>query len=405
MAFDVQNFRTHFPSLRSGTAHFDGPGGTQTPRVVGEAIADTLTGPLSNRGSFAISERNADQRVADFRAAYADLLGGSPHGIVYGRSATQITYDFSRHLTRGFGSGDEIVLTRLDHDANVSPWVQAAAATGASVRWLDFDPETSEISWESVESAITDRTRIVAFTAASNLVGTIPAIRRIADAAHAVGALVFVDGVHFSAHRYVDVEALGADFWVCSPYKFLGPHCGVLAAAPELLETIRPDKLAPSTDQVPERFEFGTLPYEVMAGATAAVDFIAGIDPGPAESRRDRLRSSLQTVDDHELRLRHRIEAGLKDLGERVVLHSRAAERTPTLLVTLPGRRCLDAYRALAAQEVLVPAGFFYARQAEIRLGLEDTHALRIGLASYNNDDDVDRLLAGLGEFVSRQGE
>ena len=402
MSFDVAALRTHFPSLASGIAHFDGPGGTQTPRQVGEAIAATLTGPLSIRGTGCASELNADHTVAAFRSAYSDLLGVPPEGIVHGRSATQLIYDFSRALARTWQPGDQVVVTRLDHDANVRPWIQAAEAVGAEVRWIDFDPATSEIDPASVEAAITPRTRLVAVTGASNLLGTKPPVRAIADLAHAVGALVHVDGVHYTAHQFVDVDRLGADLFVCSPYKFLGPHCGVLAAAPALLETIHPDKLLPSTDMVPERFELGTLPYEIMAGATAAVDFLAAIAPGPTISdRRARLRASLHAVDQHELRLRQRLEEGLAGFGENVVLHSRAADRTPTLLITLPGRKTWDAYEFLADRSVLAPAGSFYAFEPFRRLALDDEHGLRIGLAPYVDDDDVSRVLDGLAEFLT----
>lgn len=400
MTYDVDELRSHFPSLRSGLAHFDGPGGTQAPREVADAIAATLTAPLSNRGTVSPSERNADDAVLAFRRAYADLLGADPDGIVYGRSATQLTYDLSRPLARTWAPGDEVVVSRLDHDANVRPWVQAAAATGVTVRWIDFDPATGEVDPDSVAQAITPRTRLVAVTGASNLIGTRPPVAEIAVAAHAVGALVWVDGVHHAAHSFVDVAALGADVYVCSPYKFLGPHCAVLAASPALLETLHPDKLLPSTHVVPERFELGTLPYEVMAGATAAVDFLAGIVPGTGGGRRARLRASMEAVDAHELRLRRRLEDGLAELGDAVVLHSRAADRTPTLLLTLPGRRTADAYAFLATRGVLAPAGSFYAWEPFQRLGVADTHGLRLGLAPYSTDDDVDRALAGLRAFL-----
>jgi len=401
MTYDVAALRDHFPSLRSGTAHFDGPGGTQTPFEVGAAILTSLTSPLSNRGLLNPSEANAEAAVTGFRSAYADLLGVPAGGIVYGRSATQLTYDLSRMLAKHWREGDEVVVTRLDHDANVRPWIQAAAAVGAVVRWIDFDPATGEVDPDSLSAALTERTRLVAITGASNLIGTMPPVRAIAAAAHAVGAVVHVDGVHYAAHQFVDVTALGVDSFVCSPYKFLGPHCGVLAAAPELLATLWPDKLLPSTDQVPERFELGTLPYEVLAGATAAVDFLAAIAPGRADDRREQLRASLHAIDTHESRLRERLEAGLADLGTTVVLHSRAADRTPTLLLTLTGRRCWDAYEFLAARTVLAPAGSFYAHEPFTRLGLPDTHGLRLGLAPYSNDDDVDRVLAGLKEFLA----
>jgi cysteine desulfurase family protein (TIGR01976 family) len=401
MSFDVAAFRHEFPALASGIAHFDGPGGTQTPRVVGEAIARTLTGPLSNRGTVGRSEQLADDAVAGFRSAYADLLGADPRGIVYGRSATQLCYDFSRHIAKTWKPGDEVVVSRLDHDSNVRPWIQAADRAGAVVRWLELDPATTELDPASVEAAIGERTRLVAVTAASNLLGTKPDVRSIADRAHAVGALVYVDGVHYTAHELVDVAALGADLFMCSPYKFLGPHCGVLAAAPELLERLQPDKLAPSTNVVPERYEFGTLPYEIMAGATAAVDFLADIAPGAASSRRDRLAASLHAVDQHERRMRELIEQGLADFADRVTLWSRAADRTPTLLITAEGRDLNHAYEFLASRDVLAPAGSFYAMEPFAALGLRDENALRMGVAPYTDEDDVHRLLDGLAAWLS----
>lgn len=402
MSFDVEALRQHFPSLASGIAHFDGPGGTQTPRQVGEAIAATLTGPLSNRGPNLVSDTNAEQAVADFRSAYADLLGMPREGVVYGRSATQLTFDFSRALAREWGPGDEVVVTRLDHDCNVRPWVLAAEGVGATVRWIDIDPATGELDQASVEAAITPRTRLVAVTGASNLLGTIPDVPAIAAAAHEVGALVYVDGVHYAAHHLVDVPALGADFFVCSPYKFLGPHCGVLTASPELLEGLHPDKLLPSTDVVPERFELGTLPYEIMAGATAAVDFLADIAPGEAAGRRDRLAASLQAIDAHEQDLRQQLEDGLADLAPRVTVHSRAAHRTPTLLLTIPGRATADASDFLAGRNVLAHASHFYAYEPFTRLGLDDAHALRLGLAPYSTSEDVTRVLDALAAFLEQ---
>ncbi|MGA5068677.1 cysteine desulfurase-like protein [Streptomyces exfoliatus] len=399
MPIDVTALRAHFPSLDHGLAFFDGPGGTQTPRPVAEAIAATLTGPLSNRGTVSPSERNAEQSVTDFRAAYADLLHMPASGIVHGRSATQLTYDFSRTLAKGWRPGDEIIVSRLDHDTNVRPWVQAAEHTGATVRWIDVDPETAELDLRSYERALSSRTRVVAVTAASNVLGTKPPVRRIADLAHEAGALVYVDGVHYAAHHLVDVPALGADLFVCSPYKFLGPHCGVLAGAPELLETLRPDKLLPSSDAVPERFEFGTLPYEILAGARAAVDFLAAMDPGPGVTRRERLTRSLASLHAHEMTQRTRLEEGLSDLGDAVTLHSKAQDRTPTFLMTLEGRDPREAQLHLAARDVLATAGQFYAHEPFAALKLEGP-ALRVGLAPYNTTDDIDRLLAGLAEFL-----
>ncbi|MGW1214994.1 cysteine desulfurase-like protein [Streptomyces sp. NPDC002499] len=399
MAVDIAALRGHFPSLDHGLAFFDGPGGTQTPRPVAAAITETLTGPLSNRGGVSSSEQNAERAVTEFRAAYADFLSVPANGIVHGRSATQLTYDFSRHLAKDWRVGDEIVVSRLDHDANVRPWIQAADHTGVTVRWIDIDPETTELDLGSLERVLSDRTRLVAVTAASNVLGTKPPLRTIADLAHGVGALVYVDGVHYAAHSRVDVPALGADLFVCSPYKFLGPHCGVLAAAPELLETVQPDKLLPSTNTVPERFEFGTLPYEMLAGATAAVDFLAGIDPGEGASRKEWLTASLRSLHEHESVLRARIEDGLRSLGTAVTVHSKAADRTPTLLMSLEGRDAYEAQVHLAALKVVAPAGSFYAYEPFAALKL-DNPSLRVGLAPYNDTEDVDRLISGLASFL-----
>jgi cysteine desulfurase family protein (TIGR01976 family) len=398
MANDVARIRSMFPSLESGWAHFDGPGGTQTPRPVGDAVASVLTGPLSNRGTVGESEERAEAAVHGFRLAMADLLDAHPRGIVHGRSATQLIYDFSRNLSRDWREGDEVIVTRLDHDANVRPWVQAAEHRGATVRWAEFDPATGELPTDAVASLLSDRTRAVAVTGASNLIGTMPDIPAIAAAAHQAGALVFVDGVHLTAHELPDVEEFGADFFVCSPYKFLGPHCGVLAARPELLEGIMPDKLLPATNVVPERFEFGTLPYELLAGVTAAVDVLAGLDPEAAEaaeSRRERLAASYASLHEHEEVLRARLEAGMRELPG-VDIRSRAGRRTPTLLVTFEGRAASEVTSSLAAGKVLAPSGNFYALEVSRHLGLGDEGGLRMGLAPYTDESDVDRLLEGL---------
>jgi cysteine desulfurase family protein (TIGR01976 family) len=402
MSYDVRAVRDHFPALKAGYAHFDGPGGSQVPDVVADAVARTLLSPLANRGRVTAAERTADDIVIGARQAMADLLGADPRGVVFGRSMTQLTYDMARTLAATWRSGDEVVVTRLDHDANIRPWVQAAEAVGAVVRWADFDPETGELTEEHLAAVLSPRTRLVAVTAASNLIGTCPPVRALTDLAHEAGALAYVDGVHFTAHAAVHVEALGADFYACSPYKFLGPHCGVLAAAPELLDSLHPQKLLPSTEVVPERFELGTLPYELLAGTTAAVDFLAGLGPaGPAAvGRRERLVAAMGAMARHEDRLRGRIEDGLAALPG-VTVYSRAAHRTPTLLVGFADRDPAAAYEFLAGRGVNAPASSFYALEASRRLGLGDSGALRVGLAPYIDDDDVDRLLDGLRAFLA----
>jgi cysteine desulfurase family protein (TIGR01976 family) len=399
MNYDVSAVRAHFPALKQGAAHFDGPGGSQVPDVVGDAVRATLVAAIANRGSVTSAERTAEEAVLAARQAVADLLAVEPRGVVFGRSMTQLTFDFSRALAKTWRPGDEVVVTRLDHDANVRPWVYAAEAAGATLRWAEFDPATGELSPQAVAAVLSDRTRLVALTGASNLIGTRPSVRAIADLVHAAGGLLYVDGVHLTAHVPIDIGALGADFFGCSPYKFLGPHCGVLGARAELLEQVHPDKLLPATDQVPERFEFGTLPYELLAGTTAAIDFLASLAPAPSGDRRHDLLGAMTAIEAHEDRLRERIEQHVLGLPG-VTVWSRAARRTPTLLLTFSGRDAKDAYRYLATLGVNAPAGSFYALEASRWLGLGDDGGLRVGLAPYNNDEDVDRLLDGLDQFV-----
>ena len=400
---DIVALRAHFPALRSGTAYFDGPGGSQVPDTVIDAVADTFRAGIANRGRVTAAERVADDTVLAARAAMADLLGAEAGGIVFGRSMTALTFDMARTLAATWAPGDEIVVTRLDHDANIRPWLIAAQRAGVTVRWAEFDAASAELPVENVAAVISDRTRLVAVTAASNLLGTRPDVAAISAAAHRAGALTYVDAVHATAHGPIDMADLGADLLVCSPYKFFGPHCGVLAGRVDLLATLHPDKLLPSSDAVPERFELGTLPYELMAGTTAAVDFLASL-AGQAHrvagDRRQQLLAAWGSLDEHEQRLRQRIEAGLAELPG-VTVRSRAARRTPTLLLTFADHSPEQAYRFLAERGVNAPAGSFYAIEASRFLGLGDGGGLRIGLAPYNSDADVDRLLAGLAEFLS----
>jgi cysteine desulfurase family protein (TIGR01976 family) len=401
-SYDVERIRAHFPALRAGVAHFDGPGGTQTPDVVGRAIYDTITAPLSNRGDSTVAERNAEHAVQAARAALADLLGTPARGIVFGRSMTQLTFDLARTVAKTWGPGDEVVVSRLDHDANVRTWVSAAQAAGATVRWADFDPGTAELLPEHVTRVLSPRTKLVAVTAASNLLGTIPDLPTIAAAVRDAGAWLYVDGVHYTPHTPVDIAALGADFFVCSPYKFLGPHCGVLAARVDLLEQLRPDKLLPSTDTVPERYELGTLPYELMAGTTAAIDFLAALAPGAATvdaSRRSRILASMAALEAYESELLDRLESAITDLPG-VRLYSVADRRTPTLLVGFADTDPRAVRDFLAARAVNAPVGSFYAYEPARRLGLGEVGALRVGLAPYTTADEIDRLLAGLREFL-----
>jgi cysteine desulfurase family protein (TIGR01976 family) len=303
-------------------------------------------------------------------------------------------------MAKDWTAGDEVVVSRLDHDANIRPWVQAAEHAGATVRWADFDAETGELSVDAVTAVLSDRTRVVAITGASNLLGTRPDVAAVAEAVHDAGALVYVDGVHLTPHAPVDMATLGADFYACSPYKFFGPHLGALAAAPELLATLHPDKLLPATEAVPERFETGTLPYELLAGVSAAVNFIADIEPSTAGTRRDRVLASMAAVEAYEDQLLARLERGLRAI-DGVTLHGRPAHRTPTLLFSVEGAKPSEVYERLAARGVNAPSGNFYAYEAARWLGLGEDGAVRAGLAPYTNNDDIDRLLSGV-EVVAR---
>jgi cysteine desulfurase family protein (TIGR01976 family) len=303
-------------------------------------------------------------------------------------------------LAQDWGPGDEVVVSRLDHDANVRPWVRYAQKSGATLRWVDFDPSSGHLDVADVESVLSDRTRVVAMTGASNILGTRPDLPAISKSVHAAGALLYVDGVHLTPHAVVDVTALGADFYGCSPYKFFGPHIGVMAAAPALLETLHPDKLLPSTEVVPERFELGTLPYELLAGVTAAVDFIADLEPGPG-SRRERIVRSMTAAEHYEDGLSHRLREGLTDIAG-VTVYSNARSKTPTELFSIAGIANDEAYHYFAQHNVNAPASSFYAIECSRHLGLGDDGAIRAGLAPYNTADEIDRLLNCVRELAAR---
>ena len=399
-ALDVDAVRAQFPALSTGTAHFDGPGGSQTPVVVAEAVATTMTSSIANRGTVTAAEQRAESIVHEARAAMGDLLGTDPATVIFGRSMTALTMDLARTLaiSQGWGPGDEVVVTSLDHDANIRPWIIAAEAVGASVRWAQLDPATAELPLSAVEAVLSERTRLVAVTGASNLLGTRPDLAAIVSAAHGVGALVHVDAVHLAAHAAVSREQLEADLLSVSPYKFFGPHLGVMSGRADLLEELRPDKLLPSPEAVPERFEMGTLPYEMLAGTTATVDFIAGLAGGTG-ARRDRLEASFAAMEAHEDALRVRAEEGLAAI-DGVRLHSRALHRTPTLLFTVDGVEPAAVHRHLAGRGVNAPASHFYAWECSHRLGLGHAGGVRVGMAPYTTADEVDRLLEGVREIA-----
>ncbi|MDQ4215614.1 cysteine desulfurase-like protein [Microbacterium capsulatum] len=399
-AFPVSRIRAQFPSLREGSAFFDGPGGTQTPECVAAAIRDALVAAVSQRGRNSHFARGADRIVNAARAAMGDFLHVSPEAVVFGRSATQLTFDFSAAIGELLDSGDEIALSRLDHDANVAPWLAVAEAKGLQVRWIDFDRTTGEISLDDAARAITPRTRLVAIAAASNLLGTTPDIAAIAGMAHEVGALVYVDAVAYAAHELIDLDRMGADFVVCSSYKFCGPHLGILGSRPETLQRLHTRKLRPSTEQVPERFELGTLPYELLAGVTATVEFLAGLVPAD-RSRRERLEASYRAMQHHEDALRDRLLTGL-DAIPGVTRIGVPPAATPTVLFAIDGVPVDEACRVLGDREIIVGGGTFYAYEAARWADLGDG-GIRAGISLYTTVDDIDRLLSGVRDLASRR--
>ena len=387
----MRDVRPAFPALTEGLAHFDGPGGTQVPAVVADAVAAAYRSAVSNRhGGFTSSDR-ADEIVTAARQAAADLLGADPRGVILGQSMTANTFVLAGALAKTWRPGDEVVVSRLDHDANIRPWVLAAARAGATVRWVDPDVAT-DLHPESYDDVLTDRTRLVAVTAASNATGSRPDLAAIAAKAHAVGALVHVDGVHATPHAPVAWDAAGADFWACSAYKWYGPHLGVTVADPALLETLQPDKLLPSSDDVPDRFELGTSQFAQLVALTAAVDWIASL--GSGATRREQVLAAVATMAQHEDAVFAVLLAGLRDRSD-VRLVGAPSRRTPTVAFTKDGETPQQTAARLAEQRVAVWAGHYYAVELMQLLGLPDG-AVRAGVVAYTDLDDVERLLSAL---------
>ena len=371
--------RDRFPGLADGWARLDGPGGTQMVDTAIDAMTDWMrSGRTANEGGAFPHARASEEVVEGARAAVARMLGADERGVAFGPSMTALTMTVSAAVGRGLRPGDEIVCTRLDHDANVRPWLIAAERAGARVRFAEPEADTLELPASAVEAVLSNRTRWVAVTAASNAVGTIPDLPGIVAAAHAAGARVYVDAVHAAPHRPIDVAALGCDALACSAYKWFGPHIGVLCARPELLEELTPDKLRPSSDGVPERWELGTLPFESLAGVRAAADYMCGLD--------------WDAVRAHEEHLLAGALEGLESLP-KVTLHGRARDRTPTLMFTVQGRTSTEVAQALAERHVAVWDGNYYAWELERFLGLAPHGAVRAGFVHYNDESDADRLV------------
>jgi cysteine desulfurase family protein (TIGR01976 family) len=377
--------RERFPGLAaSDWVRLDGPAGTQMVDSAIEAMDGWMrSGKGANHGGLFAAAHATDELVARARASAAALLGGGPDEIVFGFSMTALTMAFAGAIGRTLGPGDEVVCTRLDHDANVRPWVIHAERAGATVRFAEPDAETLELPVSAVEAALSEQTRWVAVTAASNALGSVPDVAGIVAAARQAGARVYVDAVHAAPHRPLDVEALGCDALTCSAYKWFGPHVGVQWARRELLAELRPDKLVPSPDTVPDRWENGTLPFEALAGVAAAADYV--------------LEHDWERVRAHEDALLAGALEGL-DAIPSVRVYGRARDRTPTLMFTVEGRTAAEVAAALAERKVAVWHGNYYAWELERFLGLAPDGAVRAGFVHYNDESDLERLLAAVSE-------
>jgi cysteine desulfurase family protein (TIGR01976 family) len=404
--------RSRFPALSqeidgSIPVFFDGPGGSQVPGSVIETMARYLISSNANaHGAFATSRRT-DKCIASARKAAADLLGCEPYEVVFGANMTTMTFALSRAIGRELNSGDEIVVTRLDHYANVSPWKALEKETGAVVRVADIHPEDCTLDMENLKRKISAKTRLVAIGYASNAVGTVNDVAAVARLAHAVGAWVFVDAVHYAAHGPIDVYALDCDFLACSAYKFYGPHVGILYGRQDLLTRLHPCKVQPAPEEVPSRWETGTLNHEGLAGLTATIDYLAelGQHISPSASRRTAILAALEASRQYERALCEQLMAGLLKIpgltAYGITDPARFAWRTPTVAVRLAGKKPDAVAKALGDRGIYVWHGNFYALGLTEKLHVEtDGGFLRIGLLAYNTHEEIDRLLRALREIA-----
>jgi cysteine desulfurase family protein (TIGR01976 family) len=436
---DLASVRAQFPSLSQTVnghpaAFLDGPGGTQVPQRVIDAISNYLRRDNANTGGAYATSRHTDAMIAEARAAMADFLHCAADEVVFGPNMTSLTYAMSRAIGRELNPGDEILVTRLDHDANVSPWLQMAEDRGVTVRWAEIHDENCTLDIADLASKINDRTRLVAVGYASNAVGTINPVKVIVKLAHAAGALAYVDAVHYGPHGLIDVPALDCDFLACSTYKFFGPHMGVLFGKREHLKRLRPYKVRPNTNAIPNCWEWGTMQHEAIAGITACVDYIADLGrhavgndhvgteedhvgttapgcpssearPVATTNRRAALEAAYAAIHEHEIALLKRIMAGLKKIPGLKIYGitdpARFHERCATLAVRIDGHSPLALATKLGDRGFFTWDGNYYALNLTEHLDVEKSGGfLRIGLVHYNTMDEVDRLLTALREIV-----
>jgi cysteine desulfurase family protein (TIGR01976 family) len=398
--------RAAFPALRRvhnghPVAYFDGPGGTQVPTVVAAAVSDYLLHHNANTDWEYPTSIETDAMIAASRSAFADLLNArSVEEIAFGNNMTTLTFHLARSLGRGWGPEDEVVVTELDHQANVAPWTAIARERGITVRTVRFDPVTGELDLGELARMVGPRTRLVAIGAASNALGTVNDVKTIVGLAHAAGALAFVDAVHYAPHAVVDVQAWGCDFLACSAYKMYGPHIGILYGRRDLMARLDVPKLVPASDAPPERVETGTLNHEGIVGAGAAVDFLASLAPGAGGTRRERLVAAMRTLETEGNALVGRLWGGLAALpGVRLYGPGPDRPRTATLSFSVGSVDSGDVARRLAAEGVFVSNGDFYASTVVAKFRMEGPGLVRAGCACYTTVSEVDRVIHGVAEL------
>jgi cysteine desulfurase family protein (TIGR01976 family) len=405
----TEAIRSHFPALERQhrerpVAYFDGPGGTQVPSAVAEAMADYLLHHNANTHWRYPSSQETDAMIEGARQAMADFLGADPSEVAFGANMTTLTFHLARGLGRGWGPGDEIVVTELDHHANIAPWRALERDRGVTVRMVPMIPETGQLDWEELGRALSRKPRLLAIGAASNALGTITDVARAAAIARDAGTLTFVDAVHYAPHRLVDVRALGCDFLACSAYKFYGPHVGVLYGRSERLAVVDVPKLEPAPETAPERLETGTLNHEGIAGVAASVEFLASL--AEEGGRRERLRAAFGELHRRGQALLERLMYGLSAIeGVRVYGTPASAPRTPTVAFTVGDRSADSVADALAGEAVFVSTGDFYATTVVKRYGLGPKGGLvRAGCAAYTTADEVERLVVGVARLAGGRG-
>jgi len=413
-ALDIAWVRSQFPSLQTqvngNTAAFlDGPAGTQVPTQVIHAIRSYLLTSNANTGGAFLTSRRTEEIIAHARAAMADLFHCEKDEVVFGQNMTTITYAISRSIARELKPGDEILLTTLDHDANYSPW-KALEEKGVVIRQVDIRESDCTLDLDDLKSKLNEKTRLVAVGYASNSVGTINPVAEITRLAHAAGAMIYIDAVHYAPHGLIDVKALDCDFLVCSPYKFFGPHMGALYGKRQHLQSFRPYKVRPCTDQIPDRWESGTQIHELITGIGAAVEYLAELGrhcDASAKTRREALAAAYHSTVAYETGIIWRLIEGLKNIpGARVygiTDPQRSAERCSTLSLRIGNHHPTAIATFLGERGIFTWDGNYYALNLSERLGVESQGGmLRIGLVHYNTAEEVDRLLASLREFAAR---